>query len=72
MGLLKAIKPAVQYFLFHKKVCGKVCACFQCEDMHVAMLVCVCVCVYAQKLEGSQSSKALPASQGYFLVSGLI
>ena len=41
MGLLNTIKPAVQYFLFHKNSSGKVCASFQCEDAQVGMHACV-------------------------------
>jgi len=66
MGLFRAIKPAVWYFLFHKNSSGKICAIFQCEDVHVSMDVC------AQKMEGLQCTKTLPGFQGYFLTSGLI
>lgn len=66
MGLLKAIKPAVQYFPFHKNSSGKVWAGSQREDARVGTHGC------AQGREGSRRAKALAASQGCVLISALI
>lgn len=58
MRVLNAMKPAVQYFVFHKKSSEEVCADFQCQVVHVDMDVC------ALQLEGLQRSQALPAFPG--------
>lgn len=58
MGVLYAMKPAVLHFVLHKNSSEKVCANFQCQDVHVEVDVC------ALKLEGLQCSQALPAFPG--------
>lgn len=44
------MKPAVQYFVLHKNSSGKVCANFQCQDVHEDVGVCALELLCSQAL----------------------